>query len=204
MENIAVANIVTTSNKIDFDFKYNKCKSMGEIDKSLPTLIIGYAIAKENINNFTLSRKSYPEQNIWWTYLKTEKRIDYDNDINNFYNTVVDKITDNIKYFLIDIINFTDEEKKNIWKLLLSDNNKLIYNYYNKFLFIYINELKTVYGLPLSTCRFLGKNTEKLIDKLKNCKKNEFLYNFNNIPVEIRRRMETDIHKLLVLNEYFC
>lgn len=200
----AVANILTTSNKIEFGFKYNKCKSMEEIDKSLPTLIIGYNIAKENISNFTLLRKSYPEQNIWWTYLKTEKRVDYDNDIIDFYNIIIDNITKNLKYSLIDIVNFSENEKKNVWELLLSNKNKLIYNHYNKFLFIYISDLKTVYGLPLTTCRFLGKNTDKLLEKLKKCEKNEFLLNFNNIPVEIRRKMDSDIHNLLVLNEYFC
>ena len=74
----SVANIITNSNKIDFEFKYNKCKSLEEIDVSLPTLIIGYNNAKRYIKNFNILNKAYPEQKIWWTFLKTEKRVDYD------------------------------------------------------------------------------------------------------------------------------
>ena len=73
-----VANIITNSNKIDFEFKYNKCKSLEEIDVSLPTLIIGYNNAKRYIKNFNILNKAYPEQKIWWTFLKTEKRVDYE------------------------------------------------------------------------------------------------------------------------------
>ena len=204
MQSNTVANIVTTSNKVEFGFKYNKCKTMGEIDTSLPTLIIGYNVAKESIDNFTLLRKSYPEQNVWWTYLKTEKRVDYDNDLNNFHNVVVNNISNNVTYSLIDIINLSTEDKENIWKMLLSNKNKVIYNYYNKFLFIYVNEDNIVYGLPLTTCRFLGKDTDKLIKKLNKIESNKFVYDFNNIPIEIRRKMDDNIHQLLVLNEYFC
>jgi hypothetical protein len=47
MKKEALANIVTTSNKIKFDLPVNKCKDLSYIDKSLPTLIIGYDMAKK-------------------------------------------------------------------------------------------------------------------------------------------------------------
>lgn len=200
----AIANIISTSSKIDFDFKYNKCKSLEEIDHSLPTLIVGYDTAKRYIKNFRILKKHYPEQRIWWTFMKTEKRVDYDKDINDFHNIIIDEITKGVEYSLIDVINFTKEEKENIWNMLMSDKDKVVYNYYNKFLFIYNKEEKKVYGLPLTTCRFIGKNTDKIIDKMKNNVNNEFVYDFSNIPSEIRRKLETNIHYLVVLNEYFC
>lgn len=199
----AIANIVTTTNKVDFNFKYNKCKTMEEIDVSLPTLIVGYNIAKSNINGFKILEKCYPEQKLWWTYLKTESRIDYDKDLSDFNEVVINNITENIDYSLIDVINFTKEEKEDIWRILLSNRNKIIYNHYNKFLFIYDKDYKKVYGLPLTTCRFLGKNTDKIIEKLKDNNNNQFIYDFNKIPLDIRRKLDGNIHYLLVLNEYF-
>lgn len=200
----SVANIITTSNKIDFGFKYNKCKSLEEIDNTLPTLIIGYNIAKDNIKNFSLLRKEYTEQKIWWTFLKTEKRVDYDKDLSNFNSVIINEIVKDIKYQLIDVINLKKEEKESIWKELLSNKNKIIYNYFNKMLFIYINENKKVYGLPLTTCRFLGNDTDKIIKKLKKNLNNYFINDFNNITVDIRRKLDNNIHYLVVLSEYFC
>lgn len=52
-----IANIITKSNKIDFDFNYNKCKSMEEIDSSLPTFIIGYENAKKFIRDFDILKE---------------------------------------------------------------------------------------------------------------------------------------------------
>lgn len=45
MEDV-LANIITTSNKIAFDLPVNKCKDMSCRDENLPTLIIGYELAK--------------------------------------------------------------------------------------------------------------------------------------------------------------
>ena len=47
-----LANVITDLTRVKFDIKVNKCKSMDEIDKSLPTLIIGYKNAKKYIKDF--------------------------------------------------------------------------------------------------------------------------------------------------------
>ena len=107
-----VANIITNSNKIDFEFKYNKCKSLEEADASLPTLIIGYNNAKKYIKNFNILVKAYPEQKLWWTFLKTEKRADYDDDIAKFNETVINEHIKDIKYSFIDVIKLRLSEKK--------------------------------------------------------------------------------------------
>lgn len=199
-----VANIITSSNKIDINFNYNKCKTMGEIDKSLPTLIIGYKNASEYINNFKITHKCYPEQNIWWTFLKTEKRIDYDNDIRNFNKIIIDNLIKDVSYSLFDIINFDKQKKKEYWNDILSNSEKIIYNYYNKFLFIYFSNENKVIGLPINTCKFIGVDIKKILNKLKENKNNKFIKNINSIPFLVRRDIDNEIHKLLVLYPYFC
>ena len=52
-----LANVITDLTRIKFDIKVNKCKSMDEIDKSLPTLIIGYKKAKKYIKDFNILKK---------------------------------------------------------------------------------------------------------------------------------------------------
>lgn len=57
-------------------------------------------------------KKSYPEQNIWWTFLKTEKRVDYDNDIKIFNDIIIKKIIEKVKYQLCDIVTMNKNDKK--------------------------------------------------------------------------------------------
>lgn len=198
-----IANIITKSNKIDFDFNYNKCKSMEEIDISLPTFIIGYENAKKFIRDFDILKKSYPEQNIWWTFLKTEKRVDYDNDIKNFNDIIIKKIIEKVKYQLCDIITMDKNDKKKLWDFILSDNKKVIYNDFNKFLFIYDKENNVVLGLSLSTCRFCGVDTKSLCEKIFSISSNKEIIDFNIIPTVVKKNIQTDVHNLLALYEYF-
>ena len=88
-----ITNIVTNLKRISFNFNYKKCKTLEEIDKSLPTLIIGYNEAKQMINGFNILKKDYPEQRVWWTFSKTEKRTDYDKDIEGYYNVLINEMT---------------------------------------------------------------------------------------------------------------
>lgn len=199
-----VANIITNSNKIDFEFKYNKCKSLEEIDLSLPTLIIGYNNAKKYIKDFNILKKAYPEQKIWWTFLKTEKRTDYDEDIVQFNEVVINEHVKDIKYSLIDVINIDFNEKKKIIRYFLSDDKKIVYNYFNKFLFTYSKKYKIVWGISLATLRFCGVNTNKLLNRIYNNTNNTRVSDLNNIPFSLRKQIGDNIHYELSLYEYFC
>lgn len=200
----SVANIITNSNKIDFEFKYNKCKSLEEIDVSLPTLIIGYNNAKRYIKNFNILNKAYPEQKIWWTFLKTEKRVDYDDDIVKFNEIVINEHVKDINYSLIDVININLSEIKKIIKyFFLDDDIKLVYNYFNRFLFIYSKKYKTVWGISLVTLRFCGINSNKILNKIYNNENNIKITDLSNIPFSIRKQIGDNIHYQLSLYEYF-
>lgn len=199
-----LANIITNSNKIDFDFEYKKCKSLEEVDKSLPTLIIGLNNAKNYIKNFDILQKEYLEQNIWWTFSKTEKRVIYDTDMLNFNSIVIDKLLDNIKYCLIDCININKIKCRKFIKYLFENKDKLIYNYYNKFVFIYDRKDNIVYGISLLTLRYFGIETNKWLTKIYKNKNNHQVLDINIIPLKIRKKLNNDIHKQLVLYDYFC
>lgn len=198
-------NILTNSNKLDFIFKYNKCKSMEEIDSSLPTLIIGYNNAKKYIKNFNILNKAYPEQKLWWTFLKTEKRAEHDEDIANFSKILINEYIKNVKYSLIDIINLTFKDKKKILNYLMnSDDKKLIYNYFNKFLFVYSKKYQTVWGVALSTMRFCGIDTDKHLNRLYDNNNNTKITNLNELPFLIKKETDDNIPYQLALYEYFC
>ena len=76
-----LANIITSSSKLNFDLPINKCRDISCRDEKLPTLIIGYDLAKKYINGFNILKKFYPDQNLYWTFKRTERGVDYENDL---------------------------------------------------------------------------------------------------------------------------
>ena len=64
-------------------------------DLTKPTLFVGIENAKKNIKDFSILEKKYGE-NIFWTFKKTEKRVDFEEDINHFYDYIIYNISNNI------------------------------------------------------------------------------------------------------------
>ena len=65
---------------------------MSLLDSDLPKLIIGLELSKRHIDNFSIIEKK-ANDNLYWTFKKTEKRNDYEKDLNNFYKEVIKNIS---------------------------------------------------------------------------------------------------------------
>lgn len=203
MKTEVLANIVTSSNKIKFDLPVNKCKDLNCVDNSLPTLIIGYENAKKYIGDFNILKKYYPNQNFYWTFKRTERGVDYETDLQEFYTTV---ITDYCNKFAYKLIDFYWLDIKTVKKLIIfakSDDKKLIFNENNRFLYVFSEKYKTVFGFSLSTSRFFGISPKKVIKLFKNNENNKFITDFTNIPYDVKLIIGEKIDKYLTLSDYF-
>lgn len=202
MEDV-LANIITTSNKIAFDLPVNKCKDMSCRDENLPTLIIGYELAKKYIEGFNILKKYYPKQNIYWTFKRTERGVDYENDLKSFYTTVITDYCNRNKYTFVDIVNIDMKTAKKLIKYAKSDDKKLIFNENNRFLYVYSEKYATVFGFSLSTSNFFGISPSKVMKMFDGNMNNEFVYDFTNIPYEVKHIIGEKIDKYMVLYKYF-
>lgn len=198
-----LANIITSSNKINFDLPVNKCKDMSCIDKNLPTLIIGYEVAKKYIEDFNILKKFYPKQNIYWTFKRTERGVDYENDLKDFYTTVITDFCDKNTYTFIDFIGINIKTAKKLINFAKSDEKKMIFNENNRFLYVYCEKYNTVFGFSLSTSNFFGISPKKVMNLFKNNKNNEYVYDFTNIPYEVKHIVGEKIDKYMALHKYF-
>lgn len=202
MEDV-LANIITTSNKIVFDLPVNKCKDMSCRDENLPTLIIGYELAKKYIEGFNILKKYYPKQNIYWTFKRTERGVDYENDLKSFYTTVITDYCNRNKYAFVDIVNIDMKTAKKLIKYAKSDDKKLIFNENNRFLYVYSEKYATVFGFSLSTSNFFGISPSKVMKMFEGNMNNEFVYDFTNIHYEVKHIIGEKIDKYMVLYKYF-
>lgn len=199
-----IGNVIVNSPNYKIDSYYKKCLSIDNVDPELPTLIISMNKAKEIISNFNILKKSYYDGLICWTFSKSERRVDYDKDIENFYHKCINNIINNIKYYNININNLKYNKIKNIIKYINNKDKKLYYIDNNKFIFLYdFENSKYVFGFSLNTTALLGVNKEKILKLIKNNPENINIPNFFTLPNTIRQMVEDDIPKELVLFEYF-
>lgn len=200
-----IANIVTDTLKTRFDIKVNKCKSLEEIDKSLPTLIIGLGNAKKYINDFNILKKEYKEQKIWWTFLRTERMTDYQEDLQSFYETAIKYAVESIDYEYVDILDCGYKRSKNILKYLFASNDEKIGYIDNNgsFLFIYSRKYKKIWGFSLSTMKFYGINESSINKTIKNIRNIDIINDFSTIPYKVRRIVGDKIHHNIILYGYF-
>lgn len=198
-----LANIVTASNKINFDLPVNKCKDINGVDYSLPTLIIGYEIAKKNIEGFNILKKFYPKNNIYWTFKRTERGVDYESDLEKFYATVIYDYCDKFSYTLIDFYNVNFKVAKKLIEFARSDIDKLIFNENNRFLYVFCEKYKTVFGFSLSTSKFFGIQRQKIVNLFKGNSHNKFIYDFTNIPYKVKLIIGEKIDKYMVMYNHF-
>lgn len=198
-----LANIITKSNKVKFDLPVNLCKDMSCRDENLPTLIIGYEDAKKYIKGFNILTKFYSEQNIYWTFKRTERGVDYENDLKEFYTTVITDYCNKNKYTFIDVINLDLKTTKKLINFAKSEDKKLIFNENNRFLYVFCEKYSTVFGFSLSTSNFFGIKPNKIVNLFRVNKNNKFVYDFTNIPYEVKHIIGEKIDKYMVLNKYF-
>ena len=200
-----IGNIVVNAEDMKVEKCYKKCMSLTEIDKDVPTLIIGLQNAKNNIVGFNILVKTYEDNKIWWTFNRNERRIDYVNDLKAFYECCIHNIIDKLEYKFINTNELSISDIKTLIKKLNNNSKKIYYNDNNKFVFVYdIEDTKKIYGISLNTCAFFGVSREKikrLFASAKNCYK---ISNFYSIPKEVKKIINFEIPYELMLYDIFC
>ena len=198
-----IANIITAKNiKISIDIPVKKCQSIEDTQPLLPILIIGYENAKYIIKCFNILKKDYPEQNLYWTYSKTEKRCDYDSDIERFYNTAIQNVIDGIKYQYMDVFKISYTDVKNVLYFVSSITPKIIL-YKDNNIFIFNKKESTIYGISLEMCEYIGINTDKIIHKIKSNSANTIIDNITQLPYKVQNIIYNKEYYVLPLYEYF-
>lgn len=136
------------------------------LDDGFPVLYIGLKNSKEHIDDFNILEKN-PSEGVYWTFLKTEKREDYERDIERFYSSVLDKLSEKIRYYYVNPFKLTFEKAKKILSILFSNDRKCIYISNGMLYFCYANN---AFGVSLEILKYIGIDTEKWLAKLMNCK----------------------------------
>lgn len=172
--NIKLGNIVSEQEIINKDSIINYYLEYNNIrDNILPTLIVGWKLTKQIFGeeNVSILNKKI-KNNLFWTFSKEEKQIDYDKDLKKFIKLLPFDYIKNLKYRPMDIfINklFSIEDIVNyIFYSSSTGEKRNITSYYsnskNMLYFFYVN---SILGFTLESVDFLQINKEKLLNQIK-------------------------------------
>lgn len=160
--------IVSKAKILDLKGFVEQVDDISLANSTKPILIIGYAeakdYAKESGKEFDILNKSL-DKNLFWTFKKTESKIDFEKDIIDFYNYIINNIIYNINYYYINIYKLKYNKIKKLYNIINSKNKKYIYINSGMIYFLYEN--KTILGLSLNMLKYAGINPNKIINKIK-------------------------------------
>ena len=178
-----IANIVSATN-VNVSCDFNVVKSLDETVQGLPTLIVGWDYIKKNYPDYDIIKRKLNE-NLFWTFKKTEKRELHEEDIYNFVEQSYKNLIKDITYTFIDPILFS---RKNIVKIIkaINNTNKVISYKHENMVYIYFE--RYIFGVDLIFTEFIGINSEKLLSKIN--KKSYIFLDKNTIFIEYKKRIE--------------
>ena len=137
-----------------------------------PILVIGLNEAKKLKEDFCILEKEL-DKDLFWTFGKTEKRNDHEKDIDKFYEYILNKEIENIKYYYINFFKLRYNKIKNILNIINNENYKYIYINKN---IIYIYYSNYIMGISLTVLEYLGIDKKKIFHRLKRNPKNIIQY----------------------------
>lgn len=195
-----IGNIVTKGNKNIYNQLFNVVNSLSEIDNELPTLFIGWELAKQNIKNINILQKKYGK--ISWTFTKRERKCDNDVDIVKFYEECLTIAMEKIKFIHINLLTYNYNKIKKIITYLKNNNIKkyIFFTKDSNYMFIYSEGYKTVFGISLSFCEYINIQKKKIWQMIKN---KEVISDTKFIDSDIRRIIGSNTHYILPLYCFF-
>lgn len=155
---------ICTDAKFDCIDFFKVLSDFDKIDVTIPTLIVGWQKAQKIFGTQVNILNKKINDNVFWTFSKMEKRIDYENDIIYFYNLCVDKIKKDVKYTYMNILTMKYSRIKDFIRFIENSEKKVLF-IDNNMIYIYVKH--SVIGLSFNDFDYLNINKDKIIRKIK-------------------------------------
>lgn len=196
-----IANIVS-NNKIDVSEEFNVVQSMDEIIHGLPTLIVGYEYVNKHYPDFDILDIRI-ENNLYWTFKRTEKRDKFQEDLSWFIRKVYDDLTKEITYIFVDPLQY---RSRTLWKIIrkIYSLKKIITYVHGDMIYLYGE--KYLFGVDLKLLSYIGLNSDKIRNKIKSTSAvflgaDEILIEYKNTVEELGNKVRYVPYLFSIKNE---
>lgn len=156
--------IVTEKKLKNIDGFVEQVDDISLADPTKPILIVGWKKAKEHPKYSSVLEKQL-DDNLYWTFGKSESRSDFEEDLKIFYNIIYNNILNNINYYYINIYKLKYSNIKKLYNIIL--NSDEVKNIYLSNSLLYIPYERKILGLSLLVLEYCGIPTDKVLNKIK-------------------------------------
>ena len=158
-----IANIYTTT-KFENEL-YNVTDKKESLTEGIPTLIIGWSNTKHLFPSADILNWKI-DDNTYWTFGKRERRSEYEDRLNKFFELSIEKLDKCVVYNYVNLLTATKEEKNALFNKITNGSRKSVLKYYDM-LYITEEDYNVVYGISLRDVDYEGKNRNRIIDLVK-------------------------------------
>ena len=187
-----LGRVITKSKKVPV-VDFVELTPQREVLDGFPTLIIGKDVAEEMFGseNVKVLDKNISE-NVMWTFLKTERRSDYEKDVERFNQEVINHLKKQIEYKYFNIFTESVETSKKFIDFLYKNKRRKHIYRNGKHIYVYPEGANVVYGFSLESVDYIGKSGESAMEKIEENRSNVVFDDDNFIGVKLARRINND------------
>ena len=182
---MVILGYIVSKNKIKetFDFidvvsDYSMVK-----DKDKPILIVGLEEARKIASSFSIIEKKL-DNNLFWTFGKREKRLDFEKDVEAFQEYVIKKNINTIQYHYINLVKLKLHSIKRLIKIINNSDEKYFY-FKNNMIYLYYKDI--VASVSTDILSLFNVSKKKIFNIIRGNKKNIIFTNDNKISSKIKR-----------------
>lgn len=187
-----IANIITTD-YFENNQLYNVVKNIDSIIPNIPTLIIGWDLAKSLFPDASILEWKINDS-FYWTFAKRKRRNRFENDILKFKEIAIDTILKKVNYQFMDVLTMENIEKKDFFSLLKDDSSKISI-LKDDMIFILYLKTNTIYGISLKDIDYKGNNRKIFLKQLYSNKSIKIIDNIT-LPYDIMQKIKDNLYIL--------
>lgn len=168
--NIIYENELVNHNMVDYINYYKNKISYDELDKSLPTLYVGWTFMKScNSNNSIIQnadilKKKIITNELYWEFSFEESKASHVKGIDNFTNLVPQfYFSSKYQYINLDPVFFQIKDIQDLMDILPKKIDSL-YNYKNEMLYLLLDN--KISGINLNMYNFFKFSTDDILEKI--------------------------------------
>ena len=190
-----IGNILTVSN-FDFGEQFNISDSF-DFDNLLPTLVIGYKMAKKHFPDKINAANNNLDEKIFWTFERLENRSKFDVELEEFGIYCLEEQIKGVDYIFVDLIHYS---KRKLFKIIrkILNTKPLISVIYRDMVYIYGDGI--IFGVDLQLVRFVGISRNKILNKINDI--STVTLHYEDIIIKYKtllRRVDNQVRYLPIL-----
>lgn len=174
------------------DSLVEQVKDISLADSTKPILVVGWENAKK-LQGYTTVLDRRISENLFWTFGKTESRMDFEKDLKQFYDYIYFKILDKVKYYYVDPITLKYSKAKILCNIIDSKEEKNIYIHKNM---VYMPYKGSILGLSLSICKYCGLNINKILGRIRRNRLNKVFDEKHDVPFKLKRMLGNKMYAM--------